>query len=142
MSAADLHLQDDVLAFLVYEPRQGVDLNGDMTLDDFVPHVYDISSATTTNLALEGRFPALGEGLLAFLVRESKQEQDLNGDLDQVDQVAHVYEPATGTLTNLGLDSNLFRVGTTIAAFQVRESPGNDLNGDETWATAWPTPTT
>jgi hypothetical protein len=130
MSSADLHLQDDDLAFLVYEPRQGSDLNGDLDEDDFVPHVYSISSATTANLGLEGRQPALGEGFVAFLVRESRQGEDLNGDLDQVDQVAHVYETDTGTLTNLGFDASSFQVGSSIGAFLARESPSNDLNGD------------
>jgi hypothetical protein len=132
MSAADLHLRDDVLAFLVYEPAQKADLNGDGLIDQlvFVPHVHDIGTATTQNLGLEGRFPALGEGFLAFLVRESLQRQDLNGDSDQVDQVAHVYEPASGTLRNLGLDATGFAVGSTLAVFLVRETPGRDWNGD------------
>lgn len=131
MSATDLHLKDDILAFVVYEPRQGTNLNGDTTLDDFVPHVYDIETATTTNLGLEGRHPIRGEGFLAFLVREGMQEQDLNGDSDQEDSVAHVFDIATAATSNLGLTSYGpgFSVGTTIAAFWVPESTV-DLNGD------------
>jgi hypothetical protein len=132
MSSADLHLCGDVLAFLVYEPAQKADLNGDGVVDPsvFVPHVHDVRTSTTANLGLEGRFPALGEGLLGFLVRENLQHRDLNGDSDEVDSVAHVYEPATGTLRNLRLDAASFAVGTTLAVFLVRESPGHDLNGD------------
>lgn len=132
MSAADLHLRGDVLAFLVYEPAEGRDLNGVGGADyyTFVPHVHDLATGDTTNLGLEGRFPALGDGFLAFLVRESLQLEDLNGDGDMVDSVAHVYDPVTKVVRNLGLPATGFAVGSRMAVFLVRESPGHDLNGD------------
>lgn len=132
MSAADLHLRGDVLAFLVYEPAEGRDLNGAGGVDNFtfVPHVHDVATGVTTNLGLEGRFPALGEGFLAFLARESLQLKDLNGDGDMVDSVAHVYNPATTDIRNLELPATSFAVGSSMAVFLVRESPGHDLNGD------------
>jgi len=132
MSAADLQLRGDIFAFLVYEPAEGRDLNGAGGADyyTFVPHVHDIATAVTTNLGLEGRFPALGDGFLAFLVRESLQLQDLNGDGDMQDAVAHVYDPVTKAVRNLGLPATSFAVGSSMAVFLVRESPGHDLNGD------------
>ncbi|MDX1375460.1 MAG: hypothetical protein R3357_07865 [Burkholderiales bacterium] len=132
MSAADLHLRGDVLAFLVYEPAERRDLNGAGGVSDltFVPHVRDLATGETANLGLEGRFPALGEGFLAFLVREPLQLADLNGDGDQLDSVAHVYDTASKVIHNLGLPATSFAVGSSMAVFLVRESPGNDLNGD------------
>jgi len=132
MSTADLHLRGDVLAFLVYEPAERRDLNGAGGVSEltFVPHVRDLATGETANLGLEGRFPALGEGILAFLVRESLQLSDLNGDGDQVDSVAHVYDLATKTIRNLELPATSFAVGSSMAVFLVRESPGHDLNGD------------
>ena len=77
--------------------------------------------------------PAVGRGLVAFLVSEFQEgSTDLNGDGDAYDYVLHVHDLATGETTNLGLTSFAFDVDGPVVAFLVDEgAQGNtDLNND------------
>lgn len=131
-----------------------VDLNGDGDAFDQVLHLVDLSTSNTvTNLALAlagalgAEVHAIGDHS-AFLVSESFQGSDLNGDGDLLDDVPYVLEPITRTLSNLGLaasrpstDSHggasfLARSALVLSADRVavavRESAqgGLDRNGD------------
>jgi len=141
-----MSLAGDLLAFLVGEDEQGVDLNGDGTLGDDVLHVYDFATGQARNLGFslgqsdtsEHLWAANAE-LVVFGVSESAQGGvDLNGDGDAVDLVPHVLRGAAGTPRNLALASVGFPfqegyvVGESFAAFQVSEIGQGDtvLNGD------------
>ena len=123
----------------VDEGDQGfTDLNGDGDTQDSVVHVFSMRTMTSTNLGLAGSSPLSQSSrkLFAFPVSEFSQGgTDLNGDGDAADHaVLHVYDPATATTINLGLDISSNRVATKdrLLAFRVFESSqgGTDLNGD------------
>ncbi|HEU04417.1 MAG TPA: hypothetical protein ENH95_04800, partial [Nitrosopumilus sp.] len=118
-------LDGNTLAFSVSESGEGTDLNNDSDTNDRVMHVYDVAADTTTNLELAagGNFELDGN-TLAFLVFESQQGTDLNGDSDTNDSVLHAYNVATDTTTNLELtvfSSNIGVDGNTLA-FNAAES--------------------
>ncbi len=129
------------LAFLIGESDQDHhDPNFDGTSDDRVLAVYDPANHTVWNsrLAADGNdLVALDGGSVGFLVPEDDQgHQDRNGDGDDADKVAAVWDPVTDVATNLGL------AGLAAAAhlgagggrfvFTVVEADqgGRDLNGD------------
>lgn len=90
--------------------------------------------ALLTNLGLAARNLTGSGELQAFVVPEFSQDgTDLNGDGDVLDQIAYVYDFATGELTGLGLaqDGPLVVEGNLVA-FGVRESSegASDLNAD------------
>lgn len=129
-------LDEGRLAFLVHEMHQGdADLNGDGDRRDPVLHVWDPSTGAVANLGLAAWWlTPLGGGRVAFAVDEVLQgHRDLNDDGDDGDDVLHVWNPESGTVTNLGLASAR-RVALEHGrlAFLVKESrQGNaDLNGD------------
>ncbi len=129
-------IDGNLVAFTVSESSQGnTDLNGDGDMSDFVVHVYDHSvGLPATNVGLHG-FPQLIVGnLLPIQVIESAQgNTDLNGDLDALDGVLHVYDHSVGLpATNLGLAGGAFAIDGNLVSFTVSESSqGNtDLNGD------------
>ena len=82
------------------------------------------------NLGLSGGGLEVGDGVVAFTALED--EGDLNGDGDQRDAVLHVYDVATNTTINLGLDAQEIQLDGRILAFSVGEfwQGGADLNGD------------
>ncbi len=64
-----------------------------------------VSAASTTNLGVsvwESTWAALDGGGAAFIVRESEEGSDLDGDGDVNDFVLHRWDPDTG-VTNLGI---------------------------------------
>jgi hypothetical protein len=131
-------LSKEWLAFTVDERSQGgTHLNDDDDTLDFVLHVFDLETGTTTNVKLDasGGF-ALGKEWIAFAVRETRQgSTDLNTDGDTSDQVVHMFNMKTGTTTNVGLSMSLFGsfgVGKEWIAFTVDEKGQGetDLNGD------------
>ena len=126
------------MAVLVPEAAQGnADRNGDGDTADTVVGIWDPARpATVTNLGLaqgntETNVVALERGHLAIKVSEADQEHDLDGDGDQSDRVVEIWNPATGTTTNLGRPGSdlvpmpggglAFR-GTSLAVWQ----PGSD----------------
>jgi len=91
--------------------------------------------SSVANLGLAAGLLVEGDGLVAFDVPEfSQDETDLDGDGDVLDRVLHVYDFVDGSLTNLGLASELgtVAVGGVLVAFAVPEDDqgDTDLNGD------------
>lgn len=136
----------NLVTFVVSESQQGgTDLNGDGDIGDEVVHVFNAATMTTTNLGVAqaeqisgapGR-PSVSGNLVVFPISESAQgKTDLNGDGDTSDSVLHVYDVATGTLTNLRLalfpGPPAVSVDGKLVAFSVYESAQahTDLNGD------------
>ncbi len=133
----------DFVALAASEAAQGLDLNGDGALDDFVLHLHQVTTGATTNtgLTLPPIAPAtvrLGDRLCTTLVREASlgaAGTDLNGDGDATDDVHAVHDLATGVTTNLALAGHaIARLAATQGPhllFGVSEwSQGVDLNGD------------
>ncbi len=128
-----------LVAFLVSEQLQGVDLNGDGDTSDFLPHLFDgLSQISTTipvscdrslsyNLRLVSRS-------LVFLASELRNgPTDFNQDGDQNDVVMHVYNLTSRRLANLRLAADYSYVASRdLIALGVPEPmQGNvDLNGD------------
>ena len=137
--AAAPRVYDDgrFVSFAIPEVEQSArDLNGDGDTRDSVLHVLDTGNGSVANVgrAVSPSALQVAAGRVAFDVYEPHQSADLNGDGDQFDVVADVYEAATGTLRDLRLASGGFAVelDDTAAAFAVSESgqAGTDLNGD------------
>ena len=113
------------------------DLNGDSDTLDAVFHAYDVASGTVTNLGIagdstpeKGCFINVQGDIVALGAREDAEGQDLNGDGDTLDIVAHVHDFSTGVTTSLGLAAPGVVEGSFVL-LQVREtSQGQDLNGD------------
>ena len=99
-------LDGNLVAFSVFEARQGTDLNGDGDTSDGVLHVHDAATSTTVNvgLAVSDDLAFLDGERMAFLVREARQgNTDLNGDGDTGDAVLHLHDAATSATVNVGL---------------------------------------
>lgn len=132
-----LALSGDTLAFAVSEGDRDEDLNDDDDVEDFVIHLRDLSTGETTNLgfAVDRWNAALSRNWLVFCVSEEGQFEDLNGDGDYWDMVLHMYDLATGEVTNLDRAIDAGTVGLWLSerwiAFGVLESAqAEDLNGD------------
>jgi cysteine-rich repeat protein len=126
---------DGFVAFRTWEAAQGhVDLNGDGDTDDYVVHVVDPVTGAITNLRLAlGRESVAGGSLLAIAVNEAAQgATDLNGDGDTGDDVLHVFDAKSGTITNVGLASTTMHAASGVVVFDVSEEGqgSTDLNGD------------
>ncbi len=69
---------------------------------------------------------------MIFTASERSQHVDLNGDGDTSDDVAHIYDSQTHTLTNLGVAAKNFLASGSSAAIAVFERKSNkqDFNGD------------
>lgn len=126
-----LELADHHALFLVDEREQGSDLNGDGDELDVVFEFWDprTEQVVETGLVVSAIRVVGGHWLLS--VYERAVGEDLNGDGDMADTIAHLYEPVIRTSTNLGLavqeavgsaDELLFTL--------VEVSSGIDLNGD------------
>jgi hypothetical protein len=131
-ASANVWLDDDRLAFLVSEVRQGADLNGDSDTLDSVLHVHDFGTGVTSNLELDALGDVWLDGdRLAFRVSEARHGSDLNGDGDTRDFVLHVHDLGTGVTSNLELAAAQVWLDGDRLAFRVSEVPqGVDLNGD------------
>jgi hypothetical protein len=135
-AAGGFVLDSNRVAFAVSESNQGMaDLNGDGDAVDNVLHVVDAATGVVTNLhraTLANQFQ-LDSNLLAFVVRENLQgNTNLNGDADVNDNVLHLYDASTATLTNLGRAVSSFQLADGIVAFAQSETAqgGIDQNGD------------
>ncbi len=116
------------------------DLNGDGDLSDRVAHIYDANLDVTRNLGFAlgdpNDPPAVGLNFAGFTVSEAGQgNTDLNGDGDVDDRIAHIYDPVSGHVTNLGLfvfrSLRLSEIDGDSFLFGVNEFfEGTDLNGD------------
>jgi len=124
----------------VSEAETGADLNGDGDRFDSVAHLLDITNNVATNLglALLGK-PATSDQQFAFLVPETDQQSDLNGDGDQFDSVWYLLNPAfdisaanplnTGLSTPLSGKPGIGAVGGLVLVVS-EFSMGADLSGD------------
>mgnify|MGYP001191850645 CR=1 FL=1 len=123
------------LAYLVPESPPGTpDLNGDGDRTDWILHVTDVRTRTTTNLGLATELTLSAAGRwVAFQVDEGFQgHTDLNGDGDATDEVLHLYESRRGRVINLGVAVTSFKLGEQFLAFSLSESGQGavDANGD------------
>ena len=81
----------EVLHFLADEQAHGgADINGDGDSNDTIVFLHDASTLSSRNTMLAGLGHALFGRNLAVGLAEFQVGQDLNGDGDQVDLVAHV----------------------------------------------------
>jgi hypothetical protein len=134
-----LAVDDGYAAFLVVEWQQGnADLNGDGDMDDWVLHLYDHGTQSTSNLTSASSTGSHGvaAGMVAVQVREEEEGIDLNADADTDDKVLFLHDVTGGAPTNLGLASGgstwVLSMSDEVLAFRVRESDQDttDLNGD------------
>lgn len=82
------------------------DLSGDGDSDDAVFHVFDPERGLSVNLGVSIPFhppPAVDGQRYLLLVREEPSALDRNGDGDLEDLVVHVFDAATGLLSNAAL---------------------------------------
>ncbi|MDX2438468.1 MAG: hypothetical protein QNL88_15655 [Acidobacteriota bacterium] len=134
-----LAVDDGYAAFLVVESHQGnADLNGDGDMDDWVLHLYDHGTQSTSNLTSASSTGSHGvaAGMVAVQVREEEEGIDLNADTDTDDKVLFLHEVTGGAPTNLRLASGgstwVLSMSDEVLAFRTRESDQDttDLNGD------------
>ncbi|MDA1371544.1 MAG: hypothetical protein O2971_12395 [Proteobacteria bacterium] len=134
----EVSVNGDYMAWVARESSEGnSDLNGDGDTGDEVMFVYDRSTDTVTNLGIAGERGGIhtSNGFVAFLANESGQREDLNFDGDTSDRVAHIYDFATGTVTNMEIgvfQTGQIRAHGDYAVFHWSEwRNGNiDINGD------------
>jgi len=123
--------------FGVFEASQGLDLNADNDLFDFVLHQWHADTLHTANLGLAVQGSSterlvVGPRHALFLVSEAGQRADLNGDGDMVDAVVHHLEFSTGTMIDLALAARAIRGDGDLFAIVVQEQTQGwqDLDGD------------
>lgn len=134
-SAAPLALTERLLAVAVDEADQGErDLDGNGRVGDVVLHVVELAGGETINTRQQVGEPVAADGtLVAFPVEEESVNQDLNGDGDRDDAVAHLWDLTTRRAANLREDaSGGLAVSAGRVAFLTDEASqrNHDLNGD------------
>ncbi len=116
--------RDGDLALFVSEASSGPggsDLNGDGDVNDRVLALLDGASGQLEVTDLDGRFLAVGDGFVAVHRYESDSETDFDGDGNLDDQAIFVRDLATGTTTNLGIDTvSLYVAEGDLLAFRGR----------------------
>jgi hypothetical protein len=133
-AAIAVALSSELAAALVSEAADGaVDRNGD-------GDTLDATVAVRPPPGIAGAWRDLDEaadaldvsgGLAGYLVPESAQGADLNGDGDTGDRVLRIYDAATDAVLPLAEPAEDFVLGATLVAFRTRESAaGRDLDGD------------
>lgn len=141
---AQLEVRGPLTAFGVYESHEGqTDFNGDGDTIDTMVHVHDRRTGTTTNTGLSAAFPfAVADEAVAFVVNELSEARDLDGDgsVSSADNVLHLYDVTTESVTNTGLVTTRYHgdsladdpiASDDLVAFLVREQLGvSDLNAD------------
>ncbi|MEM7418072.1 MAG: hypothetical protein AAF389_21465, partial [Gemmatimonadota bacterium] len=143
IAASEVDISSRWIAALVSEDGEGLFLNGDSDMDDFVVHLNDTATGTSgtwQNLFLAAdEVQAVGD-YVAFTVPEADQGAALNGDGDQLDRVLHVYDAAgqpVAFLDETGAPRfnpavEDFVLGEQVLAFRVSEfGEGINLNGVE-----------
>lgn len=133
------YVNEKFAVLFVTERGQGIDLNGDSDLYDVVPHIYDFDTGEMINLGLDSTVrtsPQLEGDFLVFAVSESSQgSRDLNEDTDIFDEVAHLYDHRSRTVTNLrlpvgGWATSVHFHGDRISINVHEGGAQEDLNGD------------
>ena len=128
-----LRLEQRRVACTVFESFQGgQDLNGDGDAWDQVIHVHDMNTGCTKALGAGVLIEIVGSHLCYTIAEASEGGVDFNGDGDIIDRVLHVFDVASGTVTNHALAVSGSEAGSTRVLLQVAESyqGGTDLNGD------------
>lgn len=120
-------------AFGVAEAQVGLDLNGDLDLEDDVLHALDTTNGNVFNTGVD--FVAfLDTGITILVWRdESAVGTDMNGDGDQLDLVLAKGFPGSSSLEPIPLASvpPLLAQSTHLTLVAVSEGgQGQDLNGD------------
>jgi Tol biopolymer transport system component len=130
-----------VIAALVSEAGQNMDLNGDGDMNDTVVEVHPAGSGSWTNVRQAADMVQVEGTLVAFITPEAAQgNTDLNGDGDTTDRVLQLFDANTNKTTNTRMAAEEFVMGTQpascgtgpIVAFRTSEAAqGNtDLNGN------------
>lgn len=125
----------------VHEAREDQDLNGDGDAFDRIAFVADLERGEVINTGLSGGFPHSAHSplpivtrgaTLAFAVSEWEAAGlDRNGDGDALDRVLGLYEPASRSVTNLGLAVRGAHSDDDLLACEVAEiEQGVDLDGN------------
>jgi hypothetical protein len=127
-------LGERYLAFQSIELRQGFDLNGDSDLTDTVLRVWDTETGQIVpgvSMATAFSTTRWSGDRVAFVASELREGRDLNGDLDALDFVPHVFDAETGELVAVPVSSFDFRLelDSDLLAFPVDEV-GSSLNTD------------
>lgn len=126
------------VSFAVMECAQNADLDGDGDIDCAeIMHVYEVSTGTLTNLRLAVHsesnwlYSAQAGPLLVFVVSESDQEQDLDGDGLATRNLVYTYEADIGRLTPLFTATRLRPILDDGRAYIAAQEAGyGDKNGD------------
>jgi len=137
-AATDLALSPNYLAILVSESQQNnTDLNADGDTDDAVVKVISTAAATPANCGVWTSTGLAAKDLdvkgdhVIFTVVEANQGAggtDLNMDGDTGDDVLHVFNAATMTMTNTQLDAEEFVTSNEIVAFRTCEAGQGNTN--------------
>ncbi len=123
-------LAGQLLTIAVPENSQGgVDVNGDGDLWDWILRIVDTVSGESISTAMDAFAMDASEDAILIAVNEPYQSQDLNGDGDQFDRVAHVIDRSNGCIQNLGHSTYRGVVIGRSMAFQALED-AQDINGD------------
>ena len=112
-----------------------VDLNSDGDRSDRVLRVYDNGAVTTLDSAkrFRRRWYQIGGTRVVFVSKERRAGGvDKNDDGDVRDNIVQVYDIATATLTNSGLQAKAYVVGPDMVAVATieRKQGRIDFNGD------------
>ena len=133
--AARLEAADALLAF-GFEAAPGIDVLAyyDAAAAEPAPalvtdasHEFFVVPRTTIfgpNVSIPFDF-AVGDGRIAFVVPENVQDEDLTGDGDRIDFALLLFDPATGTVTNLQRGgSRALHLGSGLLAFNEARPDG------------------
>lgn len=133
---SEVVFHDHAFAFTTDERSAGVDLNGDLDLEDeTIFELYDLlfGGVREIPLAVRGRPLVVGVEDWFVLGDEFQMGADLNGDLDTADGVFLRVLPHLGAYESIGLSSLDSLTSTTRdmdLALAVQEIDGLDHNGD------------
>jgi len=119
------------------ERSNGLDVNGDGDTDDTILYAWDHAAKAVVMSNMPIFFASiLTDGDVAVaVVPESSDGADLNGDGDASDYVLHLWDTASGAITNLALvggqpgGSHIYASGL-LAVGVIEFMQGVDLNGD------------
>ncbi len=119
----------------VYEPSEGMDLNGDGDNYDVVLHVFDLQTSTTTNTGLAIGFEMSETGTGTTVLFPVAETVDENGDGDTNDWIVYGGDLATNTITSSAVATSSTRywefwLEDDLGAWLVDEEPGKDYTGD------------
>lgn len=95
-----------IIAFSTSENEEGVDLNGDEDVDDYVIRYYDLNTGQVTNTRIAGDVYSFDSKVIAFSTYEGYVDVDLNDDGDTQDSVIGYYDISTGLATNTKIVGN------------------------------------